>query len=59
MGTSNEKTDKNLRIVEQASRKDRSPNKGSKERKDQITHYPVDPIQEVSELSQSTKLAPA
>jgi len=51
MGTSNDKTDKNLRNVEQFLRKDRSPNKGNKERKDQITHYPVDSIQEVSELS--------
>jgi hypothetical protein len=51
MGTSKEKTDKNLRVVEPVQRRDRSQNRG---RKEETTHYPVDPVEEVSEENKST-----
>lgn len=50
MGTSKEKTDKNLRISEPVQRRDRSQ---SKERREDTTHYPINPVEEVSEESKS------
>ena len=53
MGTSHEKTDKNLRVVEQPHRRERSQNKG---RTEHTTHYPEAPaVEESKEVPAQTQ----